>query len=320
MRQVIVLGIIVLLIVGGVAFFVSQGDSVLRSGEGRVVVDEKGERTIPIIQDVPKDAIPPLDFPKYESIAQAAQWLRDEDIVLAVEFNNDARAYPVKILNWHEIINESIGGEDVAITYCPLCNSGVVFDRHLGERELIFGNTGALYESAMVMYDRQTESYWYHINGEAIKGELIGQRLTILPSVLTTWKEWKKDHPNTQILSLETGYQRNYLNNPYLGYDDPNSGPAFPVSITDDSLPLKENVVGITVEGISKAYPVKAAQGRVITDTIKGKQIEVVGDITGRSAQIFFIENGERVLAPVTSAFWFAWFAAHTDTLIYVEP
>ena len=151
-------------------------------------IDAEGkDAAIPIIQDVPKDAIPPLDFPQYES-ANKVTWLKDSDIVLGVEFAGDARAYPIKIMNWHEIVNETIGGQKIVITYCPLCNSGIVFDRHLGEQLLSFGNTGALYESAMVMYDKETESYWYQITGEALRGSLKGQRLSILPSTMMLWE------------------------------------------------------------------------------------------------------------------------------------
>ena len=280
-------------------------------------ITESG-RNVPIIQDVPKDAIPPLDFPKYESVDDA-NWLRDNDFVLGVEFDGDARAYPVNILNWHEIVNEVIGGKEIVVTYCPLCNSGIVFDRHLESKLLTFGNTGALYESAMVMYDRETESYWHQVGGRAIKGPLLEKRLVVLPSFLTTWKEWKNLYPGTQVLSLDTGFNRNYLRNPYLGYDALNSAPAFPVSITSDALPPKEKVIGVIIGDTAKAYPVRIARGQTITDEINGIQIEIVGDSTGQSAQVFFIEEGKKEKAPVTAAFWFSWFAAYPDTLIYTD-
>lgn len=278
----------------------------------------KSGRDVPIIQDVPKDAIPPLDFPKYETVKEAS-WLRDDDVVLGVEFNGDARAYPIKILNWHEIVNEVIGDKEIVVTYCPLCNSGIVFDRRLEDRLLTFGNTGALYESAMVMYDRETESYWYQIGGLSIKGSFEDKRLTVLPSFLTTWHEWKKLNPNTKVLSLDTGFSRNYLSNPYLGYDELNSPPAFPVSITSNALPPKEKVVGVIIDETAKAYPVRIARGRVLTDEINGIQLEIQGDSAGQSAQIFFIKDGIREKAPVTATFWFSWFAAYPDTLIYIE-
>ena len=280
-------------------------------------IDAEGkDAAIPIIQDVPKDAIPPLDFPQYES-ANEVTWLKDSDIVLGVEFAGDARAYPIKIMNWHEIVNETIGGREIVITYCPLCNSGIVFDRHLGEQLLSFGNTGALYESAMVMYDRETKSYWYQITGEALKGSLQGQRLSILPSTMMLWEEWRALHEDTKVLSLNTGHTRNYLSDPYRAYSNPDSKPGFPVSIQDSRLLPKDQVVGITINGISKAYPVKIVQGKVIRDIVNGQEVEVVGDRAGHSAQVFLIKDGEQIPMPSSSTFWFAWFAGYKDTLIY---
>lgn len=278
--------------------------------------EDSKNREIPIIQDVPRDAIPPLDSPRYET-ATEANWLKDNDIVLGVEFDGDARAYSIKILNWHEIVNESIGGKDIVVTYCPLCRSGIVFDRHLEGRLLIFGNTGALYESDMVMYDRETESYWFQVAGRAIKGPLKGKELSVLPSYLATWKEWRKLHPATLTLSRNTGFRRNYDSDPYRGYDAPNSKPAFPVSIFDDRLPPKEKVIGILVNGVAKAYPVKLAQGKILKDEIAGQRIEIVGDEEGISARIFYVSADIREPAPQVFTFWFAWFAAHPSTLIF---
>lgn len=278
----------------------------------------RSERDIPIIPDVPKDTIPPLDFPEYETVEEANVWLFGGDFVIGIENGKDARAYPVKIMNWHEIVNENVGGKEIVITYCPLCNSAVVFERNLESQLLSFGNTGALYESAMVMYDRETESYWYHVNGEALTGVLTGKRLTIYPSTFTTWSEWKTKWPQTKILSLNTGYRRDYLRDPYAGYDEPNSSPAFPVSISSDLLPPKERVVGISVNGINKAYPTKQLQGESVTDQIGNTTVEIVGSPTGTSAEVFFIDDiKNRILAPSTSSFWFAWFAAYPDTELY---
>ena len=283
-------------------------------------IDAEGkDAAIPIIQDVPRDAIPPLNSPEYESSLEAERWIQNDDIVLGVEFAGDARAYPIKIMNWHEIVNETIGGRKIVITYCPLCNSGIVFDRYLGEQLLSFGNTGALYESAMVMYDRETESYWYQITGEALKGSLQGQRLSILPSTMMLWKEWRTLHEDTKVLSLDTGYTRNYLGDPYRAYGNPDSQPGFPVSIQDNRLLPKDQVVGITINGISKAYPIKIVQGKVIRDIVSGQEVEIVGDIAGRSAQVFLIKDGEQISIPSSSTFWFAWFAGYKDTLIYKD-
>jgi hypothetical protein len=277
---------------------------------------EKKKEGIPIIPDVPKDAIPPLDFPQYES-PQEASWLQDDDIVLGVEFNNDARAYPIRILNWHEIVNERIGGKDVLVSYCPLCRSGILFGRHLEGRLLTFGNTGALYESDMVMYDRQTESFWFQVAGRGIRGPLKGKELTLLPSFLTTWKQWRGLYPATKVLSRKTGFARHYELDPYRNYDVPNSLPAFPVSITDSHLPNKEKVIGLVVNHVSKAYPVKLVQGKTIQDKVNGQRVEIVGDQLGISARVFYIDAGRRKPAPSVATYWFAWYAAHPNTLIF---
>ena len=305
----------VLIVISIPLFFIFVQDS----NEVIVFQDETGTKQIPIIPDVPRDAIPPLDSPKYETKLEAEKWLQGDDIVLGVEFANDARAYPIKIMNWHEIVNETIGGQEVVITYCPLCNSGIVFNRYLGTQLLSFGNTGALYESAMVMYDRETESYWYQINGEALTGPLKGERLSVLPSTMALWKDWRDAHGDTKVLSLDTGYKRNYLSDPYRAYGSPNSQPGFPVSIQDDRLLPKDQVVGVTIDGVAKAYPVKIVQRRNIRDVINGQEIEIRGDDTGHSAQVFFIKDGKRIQAPSSSTFWFAWFAGYPNTLIYED-
>jgi len=271
-----------------------------------------------IVQDVQRDAIPPLDNPKYETASEAENWLGPDDPVLGVEFNGDARAYPLKVMNWHEIVNETIGGEDVVVTYCPLCRSGIVFDRSFEGQLLSFGNTGALYESAMVMYDRETETYWYQAGALGIKGPHEGKKLTILPSRMTLWREWKADNPGTKVLSIDTGFGRNYLSDPYTGHDRPDSSPAFPVSRIDDRLPNKILIVGIVVDGKAKAYPVRELRGQTVTDEFNGQKIEVVGDESGQGAQILFVdEQGGRTPAPVTAEFWFSWAVSHPDTEIY---
>lgn len=289
----------------------------LQQAEGVETV-EIGNRIVPIIPDVPRNAIPPLDFPIYEENRKSIGWLDSDDMVLGVEFNGDARAYPLKLMNWHEIVNDTVGGVDIVITYCPLCRSGIVFDRHLGERVLSFGNTGALFESSLVMYDRETESYWHQVGGEAITGELTGSTLTVLPSFLTTWEIWRSRYPQTKILSIDTGYSRPYLGGDiYEGYDEPNSPPGFPVSIVDNRLPPKEKIIGIVVDGQAKAYPVQFAKNTILVDSFAGENIEVTGDKTGQSAQMFFTDGVEHIPAPIVSTFWFAWFAAHPDTEIF---
>jgi len=314
--------VLLVLIFTSPAFRYSHNDVVIKefseTGDGGLINTKR--REIPIIPDVPKDAIPPLDEPKYVS-SDNATWLSPDDIVLGVEFSGDARAYPTNILNWHEIVNDTIGGHDVVITFCPLCYSGIVFDRYLDGKLLSFGNTGALYESAMVMYDRETESYWYQVGGVAIKGQYAGKTLTILPSELTRWIDWQERHPNTKVLSLNTGYKRDYFIDNYVrsGYHAKNTPPAFPVSIQDDTLSTKEKIVGIEINGQFKAYPVELLRGRSIADFFNGKNLLIEGNDTGVSATISLLDNGEYNPAPQINTFWFAWFAAHPSTVVYTE-
>ena len=169
-----------------------------------------------------KDGIPAIDAPVFEDIAGGDDWLGEQEQVHVVEIDGDVRAYPLAILIWHEIVNDTVGGVPVAVTYCPLCNSAITFDRRLGERTLDFGVSGVLRHSDMIMYDRQTESWWQQITGEAIIGELLDERLTILPSFLVSWEDFKEAYPDGQVLSRDTGHRRQYGRNPYELYDRQN--------------------------------------------------------------------------------------------------
>ena len=271
---------------------------------------------IPIIPDVPIDAITPLDHPTYESLEEADKWLKEDDMVLGVEHNGDTRAYPIRIMYWHEIINDAVGTRKIAITYSPLSNSGIVFDRQFCAKILSFGNTGALYENAMVLYDRETKSYWYQISGEALTGELAGKQLTILPSYLTSWKEWRDRHPGTVVLATSTGYVRPYDQDQHE-VAVPLSGPTFPVSHLDDRLAPKDMVVGVMLGNEIKAYPIRLVGERIIEDTLGGKRVEIRGD--GVSAQAFFVNDGRHIKAPQTTSYWFAWSAAYPETQIYSQ-
>ncbi len=169
-----------------------------------------------------KDGIPSIDAPVFESIAAGDDWLEDREGVQVVEVDGEARAYPLAILIWHEIVNDTIGGVPVAVTYCPLCNSAITFDRRLGGRTLDFGVSGVLRHSDLVMYDRQTESWWQQVTGEAIVGELTGERLALMPSFLVSWGDFKDAYPDAEVLSRDTGHRRQYGRNPYELYDRQN--------------------------------------------------------------------------------------------------
>jgi hypothetical protein len=172
-----------------------------------------------------KDGIPSIDNPGFVSQEEAADWLRGREPVISLRINGEAKAYPIQILMWHEIVNDEIGGIPVAVTFCPLCYSAIVFDRRLEGEVLEFGVTGLLRKSDMVMYDRTTESFWQQFSGEAIVGDYTGAFLTIVSSQLISFDQFRETYPNAYVLSRETGHRRNYGENPYAGYDDINNTP-----------------------------------------------------------------------------------------------
>jgi hypothetical protein len=195
----------------------------------------------------PKDGIPAIDAPHFTP-ADEVDWLDDREPVIVVEAGGETRAYPIQILTWHEIVNDEIGGTPVAVTFCPLCNTAIVFDRRLDGEVLDFGTTGKLRESDLVMYDRQTESWWQQFSGDALVGELAGKELEHLPAQMTAWGDFRGEHPSSLVLDRETGHARDYGTNPYAGYDSIDSSPIFATrNDDDDRLPPKERVVYVEV-------------------------------------------------------------------------
>ena len=193
----------------------------------------------------PRDGIPPVDDPQPTSQADADEWLSEREPVLVVDIADRVRGYPVQILVWHEIVNDTLSGRPIAVTYCPLCNSSVVFDRRVRGRTLTFGTTGNLRNSDLVMWDRQTESWWQQLTAEAVVGKLTGTTLAVLPSQTLSWADFKRLYPEGDVLSRETGVQREYGRNPYEGYDQPGSAPLLFEGSTDERLPPKERVVAV---------------------------------------------------------------------------
>ena len=192
------------------------------------------------------DGIPPIDDPRYFPVEEAT-FLCDQEPVVALELNGDARAYPIQIMTWHEIVNDIVGDEPVTISYCPLCNSALAFRREVDGQVLDFGTSGSLYQSALLMYDRQTESLWTHFDGRAVVGELVGSELDVIPMATISWADFKAAHPEGQVLSWETGHSRDYGRNPYQGYDR-REGPYgnFFAGDVDGRLGAQDRVVGIT--------------------------------------------------------------------------
>lgn len=261
----------------------------------------------------PRDGIPAIDRPRFVQARNAR--LASGDRVLGVVHRSVARAYPVRILNWHEIVNDRIGTDPIAVTYCPLCGSGVVFLSVANGRELVFGVSGLLYESDMLLYDRQTESLWSQLKYRAVSGPMLDERLTRLPADHTTWQDWQARHPRTEVLSFETGFERDYGRDPYDGYDrDPAT--LFPVSRTDARLAPKTWVLGIERGGQHKAYPLEAlgAGSGVLEDTVGGERVTVRFDPRHRTARV---TDARGRAVPTVIAFWFAWAAFNPQTALY---
>lgn len=205
----------------------------------------------------PPDGIPSIERPRFHRTGDV-DFLDDQEPVIAVEVAGDARAYPVQILTWHEIVNDTIGGVPVTVTYCPLCNSAIAYDRRLGERILDFGTSGKLYNSALVMYDRQTKSLWSHFNAEAIAGVLAGEELRRHPAAMVGWGEWRDANPDGLVLSRETGHDRDYGRNPYTGYDDIDESPFLFDGDADGRLRPMTRVVGLEDDAGAVAVQLEA--------------------------------------------------------------
>ncbi len=207
----------------------------------------------------PPDGIPPLDDPFFVTVAEADVYLDDAEPVVFLDINGDVRAYPVAVMIWHEIVNDTVGGVAVSITYCPLCNSAVSYRREVLGVETTFGTSGMLFNSALVMYDRATESLWTHFDGRAVVGALTGEVLEPIGSPLLAWADFKATYPDGQVLDRDrTGYSRGYGTNPYVGYDDPNGVPFLFRGVADDRARELQRVVGITVGEESLAYSLDA--------------------------------------------------------------
>ena len=245
-----------------------------------------------------RDAIPPLHGPKYEP-AREARWLRDDDVVLGYTSGDSAWAYPIRILNFHEIVNDVLDSVPVLVSYCPLCRSGVVFSRDVGGHVVTFGNTSALYESDMLMIDYQSGSYWWQIAGRAVVGPMTDTSLRVLASTTSSWKEWKRLHPDTLVLARATGYNRDYNDDPFTGYAARlNRGQfAFPVTRRPYRR-LDPGTIVLTVRmgDVVHAYPIAEKGPKVVEDRVGAEAIVVFMDGAGGAAA-FRAQLDERKLS-----------------------
>ena len=225
----------------------------------------------------PKDGIPALIDPQFVSVSEAEDWLKPVEPVILVQVGEDARAYPIQILIWHEIANDTVGSEPLVVTFCPLCNTAIAFKRTVNSQVLDFGTTGRLRYSNLIMYDRQTETWWQQATGEAIAGEMTGMKLEFYPAVIIAWREFKTSYPHGKVLSRETGYLRDYGKNPYIGYDDVNNPPfLYQGPVTPGRLPPVARVLTIDLNSEVVAYPYETLETiGAVNDTVGGEAVVV---------------------------------------------
>ncbi|CAI9832509.1 MAG: DUF3179 domain-containing protein [Nitrosopumilus sp.] len=297
----------------------------------------------------PPDGIPSIDSPVFGDGAGAS--LPDGEIVIGLEIGGDARAYPLSILVWHEIVNDVVGGVPVAVTYCPLCYTSQVFDRRIGGEAAEFGTSGKLYNSNLLMYDRPTGSYWSQALGEAVRGELTGERLEPVPFDLARWGDWRELYPGTRLLTEDTGHVRAYGADPYGSYYT-DGRILFPVSNEDDRLGPKEVVMGLLLAGQQKAYRQSDIEAGPVNDVVGGTPVLLVSAYehnsrgfertVGGEALDFELDGavlrdlqtgstwdygglavsgeleGERLVRlPLHPGFWFEWAAFYPGTQLY---
>jgi hypothetical protein len=260
----------------------------------------------------PRDGIPALDFPRFVAAADAP-W-RDDDWVVGVDAGASARAYPLAILVWHELVNDRLGGRPLLVSYCPLCGTALVFDRRVEGAERRFGVSGLLYRSDLLMFDRESESLWSQIGAHAVTGPARGQRLALVRSRLVRWAEWQRVHPETSVLSRETGHDRDYGRTPYAGYASSESL-LFPAAHERRYHP-KMRTVGLRLrDGRARGYPLVEVQraGGHVVESLFGAPVEIRLDPESLAFEVDAPESVE-----VIEGFWFAWAAFHPDATVFV--
>lgn len=265
-----------------------------------------------------RDGIPSIDSPKFEA-ADEITWLNNDDQVLGISIAGENRAYPIAILNWHEIVNDQIGDHAFVISYCPLCGTGMAFNSEVKGQVLEFGVSGLLYNSDVLLYDRNTESLWSQLKQTSVSGELVGEKLEQLPMTQMTWSEWKARNSGGLVLSRDTGFSRDYKRSPYGDYNQ-SLLLYFPVEFLSKRYHPKERVLGIQIAGKSRAYPfselAKTTSG-VVSDQFNGETLTVKFNADARTGEILDSKTGQ--LKNSVNAFWFAWFTFHPETSVYTS-
>jgi hypothetical protein len=259
----------------------------------------------------PRDGIPAIDNPRFIA-AQRADFLTDDSRVLGVSRGDEARAYPIAILNWHEIVNDRINGEAIVVSFCPLCGTGMVFETG---PDTDFGVSGLLYNSDVLLYDRRTESLWSQLKMQAVSGKRLGEKLTLLAASHTSWADWRARYPHTRVLSTETGYRRDYQRDPYQDYAKQRQT-YFPVPNQNSRYHPKEMVIGVVQGESVKAWPFAelAKTDQVVVDTLGAEAVTVIFNAEARSGRVVDA-SGEEI--PSTIGFWFAWMAFYPQSEVY---
>ena len=294
------------------------------------------ERHLIVSGGPPPDGIRSIDTPTWLSIPQV-DWLADDESILVVSGEKTTHLYPTQIMLWHEIVNDVIDDHPITVTYCPLCNSAVAFDRRLGQRVLEFGTSGALYHSALVMYDRQTESLWTHFDGRSIVGDLMGSELELVPVQTMSWSQATQRWPDALVLDRPTGElgRRPYGISPYSSYEGMDEPlPGFFQGELDPRLPPRQRVVGLAIDGEAVAIDRRLVERNVTTSievsgrTIRlehsvgvrspldGREVAEGVDIGSISAVALGDDGSPDQPVPVLDTFWFAWAAYHPNTAV----
>ena len=260
--------------------------------------------------------IPALDESniKYVGMQEADQWIEDNELVLAINHKGIKRVYPLQIMVWHEIANDIIGTDPIAVTYCPLCGSGIAYHRVIENQPVKFGTSGNLYNSNLIMYDDLTDTYWQQIDGKAIIGPATGLELQDIPIDTVAWRDYKINNPEAQVLSQQTGISRNYGRDPYGNYYE-DSFLLFPVDNEDNRIHTKTPILGIEINGKYKAYQEdQIKELETITDNFQNTNIKLEAKPDG-TITITNLDTGKEITRE--RDFWFAWYAFHPETELY---
>jgi len=252
----------------------------------------------------PPDGIPSIDAPEFHT-ASTVDYLDDDDPVIALEIDGDARAYPLEILIWHELVNDTVGGVPVSVAYCPLCNSVTVYEREIDGRVLDFGVSGLLYNSSLVMYDRQTETLWSHFTGQPLHGALVDSELVSLPATIVGFDTWRREHPDGLVLNRNTGASRNYGVNPYPGYDDVDATPFLFEGDVDGRYTAMTRVVGVETDdgAAAAAFPLLELRTAGVMSTTLGEREVVAFWLPGATSALDTEAVGDGVDVGTTGVF-----------------